>query len=1709
MRLLELLSLSLAGGATLSSAHTSPPVSASIQASWPAPALVTQYLETIAIEAPNELFPFLSFLATSPTTWKTLRSPLQPRSYAVARQYESTGLNPVFAPDGLLQANETLAILDTAVSRSLLFRSRGLRESLQLALANKEASVRIEGARQIWMEREKEVAEWEKRRVEEVDGAEVQERDKLHQDPAAESTTEDGACESWIDVGGKKACTEQDFWHLVGLEQREEKTPIRLPSGLPSLDRPPLYPLDHLSPPGENAHLPRVVLYGSPSSPSFQHLFSFLYSLSAPKAVPVSDGKSKLSTAGSAFTTSKGLAAPHPPRLQFVLRWKSSTVGAEQQPRLVLAGYGAALDIKKSDYLAIDDRNLAGVDGKTVAPNQTEPVLEIEGDLAPKLEPVRKSDVPELSLRTAQFILDSADPFKAFTTLTSSFPRLASHLPALVPSPSPHLLSEVSMNQMSAPHLTMRPAFFLNGIQLSEADVDPYALIRLMRKERQYLKHLAALHKSMQGEDARRILIDGSPKSKAQAGPGAVVDAEALGELYDATDRSEGGQVILWWNDLEKDRRYKSWPTAVKELLRPTYPGAMTLVARNLNNVVFLLDLSQPNSLLLIVENVKHFVSRGIPVRFGVVPLVATTNDAVETQMAQVLWYMVEALGRTPAMNFLTTLYEASSETPITVDLIRKLYSRIAATQSHVEGGRLARFDEIQEGVGKKAASVHSRLSKTREYLKRLGVALPSGAQNGKAALGSFFMNGAFFPIDEDFTQNLQRTLGLHTQFLQQEAYSGGLTDDVDAKTYFADLPSTHKRRNRYMFPSEGNPLRFVNLVEAFDGIDPRFVRSDYVEGATSQINQTTGFDVEAEPAAVTMFVVADLNEPAGTALAKAALQLAGQDVRLRLSLVHNPVDDFEAHPWAFSNVLYHLHHRQSFADVLPTELLDWIDLNLEAGGPLPSDGQDWLPDNPLKPALERGADKAEAVAAEMFWEELRFFCHKLGFKPGENGIVVNGRTMGPFPHGAFEFPDLRSLLDYEMDKRIKSIVSAIGNTSLELDLISRPERSHMIQIASSIVGLASQPDPAQGLFGAGSTERRRDYLRLRGNNSAIIDDHERGAFYEIAVVVDPATELAQRWAPILETLSALKLVHVRLYLNPAFHLDDLPIKRFYSYTFPSTLEFDENTGNQIQPGVRFEDIPEDVLLTFTADTQRSWLAFPKKSVHDLDNIRLADLPPSSKATGVEAVFELEALVVEGHARDMPSSKPPRGLQLELRSGSRESEAQKTVNTIVMSNLGYFQFAPPSLGPWRLAVRPGRSSEVFEIESIGAQGWKSDGLAYTGDSLVVSTLEGLTLYPRFQRKIGHETTELLDETAAAVVASKSGGGLVERIKNMFPFLAPTVPAVATTTERADINVFTVASGLLYERMAFLMMVSVMRHTKSTVKFWFISNFLSPSFKAFIPHLAREYGFDYELVTYKWPHWLRGQKEKQRTIWGYKILFLDVLFPLELDRVVFVDSDQIVRTDLKELVDMDIGGAPYAYAPMGQDRPEMEGFRFWNTGYWKTHLQGKPYHISALYLVDLDRFRQIAAGDRLRQTYQGLSADPNSLANLDQDLPNHMQSVIPIHTLDQSWLWCETWCSDEGLAEAKTIDLCNNPLTKEEKLKRAKRLIPEWTVYDEEVAALAQRVAADSSDASAFATKADELEQAMQQQKEREEKEREREAEKEDEGRKADRFKDEL
>lgn len=581
--------------------------------------------------------------------------------------------------------------------------------------------------------------------------------------------------------------------------------------------------------------------------------------------------------------------------------------------------------------------------------------------------------------------------------------------------------------------------------------------------------------------------------------------------------------------------------------------------------------------------------------------------------------------------------------------------------------------------------------------------------------------------------------------------------------------------------------------------------------------------------------------------------------------------------------------------------------------------------------------------------------------------------------------------------------------------------------------------DTPEGIFEQNSILRYNKFDIWNSSHTAFEVGDVTTATIQLTALVDPISEQAQRWIPILKVLSELDGVHLKLFLNPKERLQELPVKRFYRYVLESKPSFNEN-GSLRSLSATFTGVPQDALLTLGMDVPPAWLVSAKVSVDDLDNLKL-----SSIKRDVEAIYELEYILMEGHSRDITTGRAPRGAQLALGTERDPHFA----DTLIMANLGYFQFkANP--GFYKIRLMEGRSSEIFEIESLGPQGWNANS-ADKSTEVVLMSFQGVTLYPRLTRKPGMEEEDVLETKPESKMDILHRG-----YKFAESILAPKEKSIAESKPQAEINIFSVASGHLYERMLNIMMVSVMRHTNHTVKFWFIEQFLSPSFKDFIPYMAAEYGFEYEMVTYKWPHWLRAQKEKQREIWGYKILFLDVLFPLSLDKVIFVDADQIVRTDMIELVNHDLHGAPYGFTPMCDSRTEMEGFRFWKQGYWKSFLRGMPYHISALYVVDLHRFRQMAAGDRLRQQYHQLSADPGSLANLDQDLPNHMQSLLQIHSLPQEWLWCETWCSDESLKDAKTIDLCNNPLTKEPKLDRARRQVPEWTVYDDEIAALDRR-----------------------------------------------------
>jgi UDP-glucose:glycoprotein glucosyltransferase len=863
---------------------------------------------------------------------------------------------------------------------------------------------------------------------------------------------------------------------------------------------------------------------------------------------------------------------------------------------------------------------------------------------------------------------------------------------------------------------------------------------------------------------------------------------------------------------------------------------------------------------------------------------------------------------------------------------------------------------------------------------------------SGNSKIPPLFANGVAIPRDENWLQLMSTRITTDVQTIQQAIFQETFTQDSWLPSYF--LSQAVSRRNSLIVPEDEKSLRLFDVNKLLGPFHDVLNKLPHIKSGPS----VTKVDWAH------MILIANLESESGTNLLATTAIFQETNPGIEIVVIHNPVS---------ASVGSGLSH-----DMFATMQTNPSKLQTSSG---------------MIELLssERIPGTASLVAdAKEYWQSAEPLLKSIALPFGQNAILLNGRLVGPIPETAeLNNEDLEQLLAYERSKRILPAYSAMEDLGLS-EKIADPLSASKI---SSMVAISTVSDTPAGIFEQASTVRMDKFDIWNSSYTAIEVGDSSTASIQMTVLLDPTSEPGQRWIPLLKTISELDGVYMKLYLNPKERLQELPIKRFYRYVIESKPTFSDD-GSLRSLNATFSGVPQEALLTVGMDVPPAWLVAPKVSIHDLDNVKL-----SSVKSDVEALYELEHILIEGHSRQIPGGAAPRGAQLILGTERDPHFA----DTIIMANLGYFQFkANP--GFYKIDLQQGRSSEIFSIDSVGSKGWNP----VPGDEtteVVLMSFQGATLYPRLSRKAGMEEEDVLETKIDAKT------DFVSRGMNFAQGILGKSKPVVTKDEQAEINIFSVASGHLYERMLNIMMVSVMKHTNHTVKFWFIEQFLSPSFKDFIPYLAAEYGFKYEMVTYKWPHWLRAQTEKQREIWGYKILFLDVLFPLSLDKVIFVDADQIVRTDMIELVNHDLKGAPYGFTPMCDSRTEMEGFRFWKQGYWEKFLRGLPYHISALYVVDLYRFRQIAAGDRLRQQYHSLSADPNSLSNLDQDLPNHMQSMLPIHSLPQEWLWCETWCSDESLKEAKTIDLCNNPLTKEPKLDRARRQVPEWTVYDDEIA----------------------------------------------------------
>ncbi|KAL7645301.1 UNVERIFIED_CONTAM: hypothetical protein RMT77_003687 [Armadillidium vulgare] len=1271
--------------------------------------------------------------------------------------------------------------------------------------------------------------------------------------------------------------------------------------------------------------------------------------------------------------------------------------------KLRLSGYGVELQIKSTEYKAQDDTKLQEelnqekddeesdqeVEGfmfkklKTLHPELKDNLNNLKSHLIASAEdmvPLKVWQLQHLSMQAAQRIMQSPEEerLSLFTNTAQNFPSQARSLTRT--KVDDKMKKEILKNQNTLrSQADIGPndaSLLINGMYFDLDYTDIYTVLDHVKNEQRVMERLFKL--GIKGDKLNDLLNLDMSETKIEYG-------------IDIRD-----SAVYWMNDIEKDKGYRRWPSSIGELLRPTYPGMLRSIRKNLHNIVIVADPSKKDA-AEIFKLIDAFLSNTSPIRFGIVFAVnsdkkVTGYDDAGVAILSAFNYVVQSFednenANHKGLQFLIDLYATVTD-DVTVDDVTGFFRKRYKSEDLDD---VFGFDSDFD-VGRQLARMFVDKGGFRSFPQALmnGVPLPE----------------KYLTVD-DFEEIILMEVMKNTQMLQRAVFKGEIDDGKDVIDWLMSMPNIMPRLNDRILSNKHS--KFLDMSEKYESSLQKFEPDDFAALSIPQMTAVIAnscryiaYKNDDTLRPLSVWVFADFETEQGRAVLLEAIKYTRESNGLRICAISN-----SANPGVFSKAV-----EIAQATLSPPVIRQFLVKILDSENATKiASGSKSVTDF-IVTGMEEEAFKSRMSTFQMKILKMHslYSSKVLGLTPGKTTVVANGRTLGSFTSNETFSDEDFALLE-------RFFLSSVGEKVLKVLKDNESEKSsEMLMRVSSILQTKSQ-------------SKARTDVPVSSDQFSVIKIPARdpsSPAFELLAICDPASGAAQKLGQVLQILHQVLNANIRIVMNAIEKHSEMPLKSFYRFVLQAEPLF--NGNGELEPGplARFTGLPETTILTQNYHVPENWLVEVVKSIHDLDNIKLEQVE-----SGVHSEFELEHLLLEGHCYEQSTGNPPRGLQFTL--GTRENPLM--VDTIVMANLGYFQLkANP--GAMILRLRVGRSSDIYNI--VSHEGTETP----TGQDdvmVMINSFRSHVIKVKVTKKPDKQNVDLLADE------DEESGGLWGTISSTF-----SKHDKDDDEEDKYINIFSVASGHLYERFLRIMMISVRKHSSKPVKFWLIKNFISPNFKDSLSVLSKEYDFEYELVQYKWPRWLHQQTEKQRIIWGYKILFLDVLFPLDVKKIIFVDADQVVRADIKELYNFDLEGAPYGFVPFCDSRKEMEGFRFWKQGYWRSHLAGRKYHISALFVVDLKKFRRIAAGDRLRGQYQGLSQDPNSLSNLDQDLPNNMVHQVRIKSLPMEWLWCETWCDDDSKSYAKVIDLCNNPMTKEAKLEAAQRIILEWTDYDNSI-----------------------------------------------------------
>lgn len=253
-------------------------------------------------------------------------------------------------------------------------------------------------------------------------------------------------------------------------------------------------------------------------------------------------------------------------RITYRLRHRPAITREDR--RVMLSGYGVELALKKTDYIVMDDRDVQSSTGENsenpAGDTSKAPITELDDQEIQDIAPVHPKDLPFLGTRAASFVMNSEDPFNTLLKLLQDFPKHSGRVAAFDMDQAIADELRTNWDEFSA---AGQNTLWINGVQLEQSQINAFALLEHLRRERKYISSLTEL--GLSSNEAIQLLSHQILADSKQA---------EMPQRFDFRDTAEGGGIIVWLNDLEKDKRYREWSASVS-VVRRFYKSSYDTIA--------------------------------------------------------------------------------------------------------------------------------------------------------------------------------------------------------------------------------------------------------------------------------------------------------------------------------------------------------------------------------------------------------------------------------------------------------------------------------------------------------------------------------------------------------------------------------------------------------------------------------------------------------------------------------------------------------------------------------------------------------------------------------------------------------------------------------------------------------------------------------------------------------------------------------------------------------------------------------------------------------------------------------------------------------------------------------------------------------------------------------------------------------------------------